>query len=132
MKRNMTNLIERRKILPAIEDDRGTISDIILGEKILHVGIINSKPNAVRGTHFHKLQTQYNYILSGKVELVVKNALDEKGEKETMILNPGDFIKIPPNVIHSIKALTDSTFLVFTSEARIGQNYEEDTFRVKL
>ena len=128
----MTVSVQIKKIKPAFKDDRGTISDILLGENIQHVGIITSKINSLRGSHFHKLATQYNYILSGKIELKVKNALDERSSIEKIILEEGDFVKIPPNVIHALKALTDSTFLVFTSEARIDDNYEDDTYRVQL
>jgi dTDP-4-dehydrorhamnose 3,5-epimerase-like enzyme len=127
----MSDLIEIKHIKPDFEDERGTISDIILGEKIEHAGIITSKPNTLRGSHFHKLSTQYNYVLEGQIELIIKDVRkDETPEK--IILNKGDFVKIPPQIIHALKAITDSTFLVFTSEARIGQNYENDTFRVEL
>ena len=128
----MTVLVQIKKIKPSFKDDRGTISDILLGENIQHAGIITSKTNALRGSHFHKLATQYNYILNGRIELKVKNALDNKSAIEKIILEEGDFVKIPPNVIHALKALTDSTFLVFTSEARIDENYENDTHRVQL
>lgn len=128
----MTDLIEIKKITPDFEDERGTISDIILGEKVEHVGIITSKTNALRGSHYHKLSTQYNYILEGEIELKIKKATESNAEIEIIILKKGDYIKIPPYVIHALKAITDSTFMVFTSEARIESQYEEDTFRVNL
>lgn len=128
----MTNLVEIKKIKSSFEDERGSISDILLGEKIEHVGIINSKANALRGSHYHKISTQYNYILKGKIELTIKAANDINANKQKIILNEGDYVKIPPNIVHALKAITDSTFLVFNSEARIGNNYEEDTYRVNL
>lgn len=128
----MTNLIELKKIKSSFKDERGSISDILIGEKIEHVGIINSKAKTIRGSHYHKISTQYNYILKGKIELTIKDVNDPKAKKEKIILNEGDYVKIPPNVIHRLKAIVDSTFLVLTSEARIGKSYEEDTYRVNL
>lgn len=128
----MTNLIEVKTIKSAFEDERGSISDILIGEKIEHVGIIFSKANTVRGSHYHKISTQHNYILKGKMEFTIKDANDANAEKQKIIVNEGDYVKIPPNVIHALKAITDTTFLVLTSDARIGNNYEEDTYRVKL
>jgi quercetin dioxygenase-like cupin family protein len=125
-------LVEVKKIKPAFEDERGSIADILIGENVQHAGIITSKAGAARGSHYHKLSKQYNYILSGKMELVVADARKKDYKKEKITLVPGDFVAIPPMVIHALNAVEDSVFLVFTSEARIGQNYENDTFRVKL
>ena len=126
----MVNLVEIKKIKPAVEDEKGIISDIVIGKKIQHVGIITSKANTLRGNHYHKLSTQYNYILRGKIELTVKDAKNDQPEKGKVILAGGDIVTIPHMTIHALKALEDSVFLVLTSEARIGQDYENDTFRV--
>ena len=36
------------------------------------------------------------------------------------------------NEAHAVKALTDSTFLVFTQGPRGGTEYENDTFRLNV
>jgi quercetin dioxygenase-like cupin family protein len=126
----MRMLIKVKKIKPSFSDERGTIADILVGENVQHAGIITSKAKTVRGNHYHKLSKQYNYVLSGKLEMTVSDATKANFKDETIVLEAGDFVTIPPMVVHTLKAIDDSTFLVFTSEARIGQSYENDTYRI--
>jgi len=128
----LTELAKITKISPAFEDQRGSISDIILGQTIKHVGIITSKANSLRGSHYHKSSIQYNYVISGKLELKLKKSGQETAKIEKIILEPGDLVEIQPYVIHALTAIEDSEFFVFTSEFRIDKDYENDTFRVDI
>ena len=123
--------IEIKKIKPAFEDHRGAITDLS-DEQIRHIGIITSKPGAVRGKHYHKKATQYTYVLSGKIELLLKDLNEENPKAVTLTMSPGDIITIPPNVIHVIKSLNESTILVFSNISRIDGGYENDTVRVDI
>jgi quercetin dioxygenase-like cupin family protein len=71
-------------------------------------------------------------VISGKLELKLKKAEEETAEIEKIILEPGDLVEIQPYVIHSLTAIEDSEFFVFTSEFRIDKDYENDTFRVDI
>ena len=44
------------------KDERGTIVDLFFNENINHVAKINSKPNVIRGNHYHKETTQLGAI----------------------------------------------------------------------
>ena len=46
-----------KKLKVSFKDKRGSISDIFYNENIQHVAIIKSKPNVLRGNHFHKKTT---------------------------------------------------------------------------
>jgi quercetin dioxygenase-like cupin family protein len=117
-------------ISPAFQDDRGDISDIFEGA-IHHTGIITFTENAVRANHYHKEQTQYTYVLSGKIELKIKDARDPASPVESVVMEPGDFVELPPFTIHAYRALTEASMLCLTTKLRGGSEaYEADTIRV--
>mgnify|MGYP001565440773 CR=1 FL=1 len=122
----------KKKIEPAFEDERGTIFDLVDKEKILHIGLIISKKDSIRGKHYHKQAKQITYVLSGKIMLTTKDVGQKNSDYQTIIMEAGDIATIPPMVVHSIKALEDTTFLVFTDKPRSGGGYENDTHRIEL
>lgn len=121
--------VEIKKIKPVFEDERGEIFDI-LEAPVEHIGMITSKTGAQRAKHYHKKSTQYTYVLEGKIELKIKDLREDGKEIETYVMEPGDFVEIPPMIIHMYTAITDSTFLDFTTESRLDTGYEDDTIRV--
>jgi len=121
-----------QQIKPVFEDARGTISDLVEGKTIQHVGLISSKKGAVRGNHYHKKATQYTYILRGKVEYYRKDLRDQSSVVESFVLGPGALTVEPPNVVHAIVALEDTEFLDMTDVSRENNAYDSDTFRIQI
>lgn len=117
---------------PVFEDDRGSIFDLLDHDTISHIGLISSTTGSVRGNHYHKTAKQITYILEGKMELLTKDARDTAAKVHSFILKKGDIISIPPFVIHTLIALEDSVFLIFTNKPRTCGGYEEDTHRVEI
>ena len=109
------------------KDARGVISDLIEKENINAVTFITLNKNSVRGNHYHKKTTQWNYILSGKVIFVS----ELNGKRKTLVGNKGELIKLDIKEKHALKGLKKSEFLVFTKGPRGGKEYENDTFRLK-
>lgn len=107
------------------EDERGIIEDLKVG-KDWSVTYISFKKGAVRANHYHKNTEQRDYIISGKLEA---RAVYGKSDK-TYEMNTGDTITLKPNVKHAYKALEDSEMISICHGVRIGENYEEDTFRL--
>ena len=122
--------VEIKKICPVHIDKRGIISDI-LNKKINHVGLITTEAGAIRANHYHKLSTQYSYILSGKFEVLIAS-IDNPKDVEKIILNAGELITIPPKIIHRFKAIEKSVMIDMISESREGIKYEEDVVRVNI
>src|SRR3989344_7174588 len=123
--------ITKTKIKPAFEDERGAIYDLLDGE-VHHIGMITSKKGSVRGNHYHKLARQVTYVLSGKVELTLKDMNDSDSKSQKIIMEGNDVVDIPVMVAHSLKALEDTTFLIFTDRERTDNGYEDDTYRIKM
>jgi len=119
-----------KKIFPVHTDERGIISDI-LNEKINHVGLITTEEEAIRGNHYHKLSTQYSYILSGKFEVLISPTNNPKDIKK-IILNAGELITIPPKIIHRFKAIEKAVMIDMISESREDEGFEKDVVRIKI
>ena len=120
-----------RNIKPEFGDERGGITRILDVEAPMHsVLYITSKAGSIRSNHYHKQDMHYCYLVSGKAEWYEKPV--EGGELEKEILNAGDMVCTPPNVIHAVKFLEDTVLWAFSTQPRNQAHYEEDTVRVKL
>jgi len=115
------------KAVVNFKDARGEIVDLIEGKNINAVTRITFTKGSVRGNHYHKETTQWNYLIKGKVKLVVQvgdGAIDE------ITLEPGDLASTAPMEKHALVGIEDSDLLVFTEGPRGGKEYESDTFRL--
>ena len=119
MKKIKKNIVHR--------DNRGSIIDLLERKNINAITFITQKKGKIRGNHFHRKTTQWNYLIRGKIELFAKKK--NKSLKKIILLR-GDIVETEKNEKHAIKALKDSEFLVFTQGPRGGKNYEKDTFRL--
>ena len=121
---------DQHSILQTHEDDRGIISDIFYKSKIEHSALIESKPNVIRGNHYHKETTQHMVMTQGSLEYWYK-PFDSKEDAKSIILVKGDYITTPPFEIHALKIGPEGNqFIVFSEGIRGGLDYEKDTYRV--
>ena len=111
------------------KDVRGSITDLLVGEKIDTITLITSVKGAVRANHYHKKTTQYDYIISGVIECKTQEL--PNGRVVTQKLCAGDLLFHPANEAHALRALEDSVFLSITCGPRRGGKYESDTFRLE-
>ena len=119
-----------QKPLEMHTDDRGSIVDLFYDEDINHVATITSKPNVIRGNHYHKETTQHMLITKGSLEYWYKNVDSDKPSK-MVEANEGDVVSTGPNEIHALRIGTEGNeFVVFSQGKRGGKDYESDTFRV--
>ncbi|HIG98327.1 TPA: cupin domain-containing protein [Candidatus Woesearchaeota archaeon] len=123
--------VKIERLSPAFSDERGVITDILSGE-MRNIGIITQKKGVVRGNHYHKAQTQYTYILKGKIEMTTKDLSEPGSLPKTAIIREGDLITHPAMVAHAYLALEDAVFLAITTKRRDEGGYEDDTFRIEM
>jgi len=119
--------LENRPIY--FEDARGSIRDIFVNSPKDTCTIIVSKKGAVRGNHYHKVSTQYTYIVSGQLTMLSQKVGETEIEKH--IMHEGDLMTHEPNEAHTLIADEDTVFLAFADGLRGGENYEKDTFRLE-
>lgn len=119
--------MKKIKIKINFKDTRGIIVDLLEKKKINAITYITQNKGKVRGNHFHKKTTQWNYLITGRIKIVTKKK--NKSVKQ-MILSKGDLVVTSSNESHAIKAIKYSEYLVFTQGPRGGKEYENDTFRL--
>ena len=115
------------------EDERGIIEDLKVG-KDWSVTYITFKKGAVRGNHFHKETKQFDLVLSGKLlaKIDISDFATTRGKiDDEAVLQRGDFQSLRAKIPHVYKALEDSEMISMCFGKRIGENYEEDTFRLE-
>ena len=119
----------KTKLPEKIEDERGYIQDLVTNQKLDAITIITMRKGSQRGNHYHKLTTQWTYVLSGSVKLASSEVGSEKIDSE--ILMAGELAISVPLVSHGLLALDDSEILIITKGPRAGFDYETDTYRLK-
>jgi len=124
-----SELVTITKVDPVHTDDRGDIIDI-LNEPIGHVGYISFTKGAMRAKHYHHESTQYDYIISGRLRLVV--CMPDGSQREDHILEAGMSSAVPPGVVHTYIAEEDSVMIDMTTLSRKDDGYENDTVRVNF
>jgi len=112
------------------KDRRGTIMDIFVKEPYEHCVIVYSNKGAVRGSHFHKLSQQSDFMLFGKMTAYSRKQGSKKIEKFTVSQN--DFTTWDKGEAHEFIALEKCAFLSFVNGPRGGDQYESDTYRLKI
>jgi dTDP-4-dehydrorhamnose 3,5-epimerase-like enzyme len=112
------------------EDERGIIQTLVDGD-IQAIQIITSVKGSVRANHYHKTDSHYMYVLSGKMKYFHRNA-DESVDPTWLIISSGQMVYSPPMIEHAVEFLEDSVFLNITSRSRSQENYENDLVRVNL
>ena len=115
------------RIETSFEDRRGKIIDIVSNETMNAATLITFGAGAIRANHYHNHTIQWNYIISGRIHVIIENNVHERNE---IILNPGDLLKITEGERHAFKSLEDSVMLVFSQGPRGGKDYETDTIRL--
>lgn len=117
-------------------DSRGKIIDIFSKKNFQHCSIVTFKKNSVRGNHFHKKSIQSAYIINGNFR-VLSVKVDKKfnydtEDVENIRAKIGDYITHYKFEAHTYKCLSkNGRLIVFTSGLRGGEQYEEDTFKLK-
>lgn len=109
------------------KDNRGEITDILVKENIDYVTIITSVKGSTRGNHYHMKTDQWVYILIGKIKMLTQMP---DGPVAVTILEKGDLAKTGFMERHTMIALEESAFMVFTRGPRGGEDYETDTYRL--
>ena len=112
------------------EDSRGVIQTLVDGN-IEAIQIITSVKGSVRANHFHKTDSHFMYVVSGRMKYFHRRA----GEAEAptwLTIEAGQMVYSPPMVEHAVEFLEDSVFLNITGKSREQATYEDDLVRVNL
>ena len=88
------------------EDERGSLVQLV-HEGYKQVNVITSKGGVVRGGHYHKLNREAFYVVSGSCEV----CFTRDGTMEKNVFSAGDFFEIGPYVGHTFNYLEDTVLV---------------------
>lgn len=121
-----------KRVKPFFIDDRGEMIKLFdENDKITSALYITCNKGAIRANHYHKKDTHYSYMVSGKMEYSYKN-VNSKNPPKSIIVKTGEMVYTPAMIIHSMRFLEDSVFIALATKPRSRKNYENDTIRIEL
>jgi len=117
-------------------DERGFFVEIFRTDqlnfksKILQVSHSFIKKNIIKGWHFHKKQTQWNYLLKGKIKVfLIDNRKDSKTFKKVKSFsidasNEKCVYFFPPNIGHAYLTLSKDNHMIYGTSGNFDFNEE--------
>jgi UDP-2-acetamido-2,6-beta-L-arabino-hexul-4-ose reductase len=117
-------------------DERGWLVEILradeVKEEMKQIYFSTSKPNAIRGNHYHKHKVEWFSVVKGKAKLVLED--NESKEREELILldDTPAIVKIPPNISHAIQNIGDDEMYLIVIVNEVFNPDDADTFYVSL
>ena len=128
------------KKLRLLVDERGWLMEILRNDwdvfdRFGQVYVTAAYPNVVKAWHMHKKQTDHVVCVKGLVKLVLYDGRDEtktKGEINEFVIGEKNplLVKIPPEVWHGFKALSEETALVVNVPTELYNYDKPDEYRL--
>jgi UDP-2-acetamido-2,6-beta-L-arabino-hexul-4-ose reductase len=116
------------------EDARGWLIEVlrgdVIGEEIKHIHFSISKPNAVRGKHYHKRKIEWFCVVKGIAKLILED-LNTKESKE-LILSEENLllVEIHPYIVHTLQNIGNSDMCLIAIVNEVFNPKDPDTYAV--
>ena len=104
-------------------DERGLLVQLVR-EGYKQVNVVTSKKGCKRGGHYHKLNHEVFYIVSGAIDIIARR----DGKEETYHFEAGDMFDIPPMVAHDFVYLDDTILIGLYDKGVELANGEKDIY----
>lgn len=82
-------------------------------DDLRHLSVLELPKGLLRGNHYHKLRTEYLYILKGNVWGYYWDP-QNPGDARKILLTPGQIVTIPPGLAHAIEAVEGALAVEFS------------------
>jgi dTDP-4-dehydrorhamnose 3,5-epimerase-like enzyme len=108
------------------EEERGEFVQVAYGEAMRHLAAFEIRKGYSRGNHYHEKKEEIFYIFQGKIKVSFIDI--DTLQKEGLIVEKGDRIRIQPRCGHLFYGLEDTLVIEYSP-----QLYEkEDTHQINL
>ena len=104
-------------------DERGLLVQLVR-EGYKQVNVVTSKKGYKRGGHYHKLNHESFYVVSGAIDVIARY----DGKEKSYHFNAGDMFDIPPMVAHDFIFLEDTTLIGLYDKGVELANGEKDIY----
>ena len=116
--------MEVRKVQNIIQDNRGSIVEVTSSGDWKQLNILTRKAGTLGGGHYHRLTSEFFYVLKGQVE--VKTISLKKDEIHNHIFYRGDCFLISPWEQHYMKFHKET--ILITLYSITYDKHNPDTF----
>lgn len=90
----------RKEVLARLLSPGGELTVLIDGSNpIRHLNYVELREGKPRGNHYHKLRHETFYVISGELELRVRDLVT--GETASLKMTAGDLARIDPGIVHT-------------------------------
>ncbi len=94
------------------EDARGWLIEVLRGdaidEEIKHIHFSISKPNAIRGKHYHKRKVEWFCVVKGVAKLMLEDVNTKETKELTLSEENPVSVEIHPYVAHTFQNIGKS------------------------
>ena len=120
-------------------DDRGFYARLVDVEGMIgsqsgsNVHLVSLEPGAVRGNHYHELQTEHVWIIGGRVRFVAVDTETEERMDTVLEGAEAPLVTIPPGIAHAFMNVGGGTnHLLCLSRLESGEWYDDIVRNVVL
>jgi|WetSurMetagenome_2_1015567.scaffolds.fasta_scaffold05996_4 UDP-2-acetamido-2,6-beta-L-arabino-hexul-4-ose reductase len=116
------------------EDSRGWLIEVLradtTNEDIKHIHFSTSKPNAVRGKHYHKRKFEWFCVVKGVAKLILED-INTKERQELILSEENPLsVEIHPYVVHTIQNIGSSDMYLLSIVNEVFDLKDADTYGV--
>lgn len=90
-------LYEVKKVDFEHTDDRGRLTQLV-HKGYQQINVVETRKGVVRGGHYHKVSSEAFFVVSGSVEVTLKDDFKE----ETVVFSKGKFFELHSFIVHSM------------------------------
>lgn len=102
-----------------MQDERGGFWGITQ-EPWAEANFIETEAGQVRGNHYHKETRELFFIVSGEIEIMIRDL--KSGEHSEMLVGKGDVFIIEPYELHTFRTRTKAQWINMLSKPLDQQN----------
>ena len=96
------------------EDARGKMIGLVNEGNWKELNFFSTKPNQIRGNHYHKKTDELFIILKGRIKVELNSVSDSGkliGDTKSIIITKGDVFIIPKMIFHSFDIIEESNWI---------------------
>lgn len=126
--------IKHLKIKKKFSDKRGFLIPLVDEDnfKVKNVLHIFGKAGSIRGNHYHKKESYWDYCVQGRFKYFEKDIKNSKAKLESVVVKGGEMIYCPTGIAHALEFLEDTIIICIASRSRKKEIYDADVVKVKI
>jgi len=121
--------------LREFKDERGNLVENTL-EEIMndskHFFISKSKPNVIRGNHYHKNKSEWFYIIQGTAKIVVIDIESNKREERIVKAEDNIIVQMEPHKAHAIQNIGTGEMILLALINEVLDHENPDTYHYQV